>query len=67
VFVGRLRKGLEQFNETHREFGAGTVSVGLAESPRDGDSVPALLGAADAALYAAKGAGRNLVRAAGEA
>jgi len=66
IFVNRLRGGLEDFADKHPEFGHGTLSVGLAEATRDGDSVTALLAAADAALYAAKGAGRNLVRAAGE-
>jgi len=66
VFVGRLRDGLEEFSRTHPEFGQATVSIGLAEAPRDGESIRALLAAADAALYAAKGSGRNLVRAVGE-
>ncbi len=66
IFVTRLREGLAEFSRHHPEFGQTSISVGLAEAPRDGDSVPSLLAAADAALYAAKGAGRNLVRAVGE-
>jgi diguanylate cyclase (GGDEF)-like protein len=38
-----------------------TLSLGLAVSPEDGQSAPALLAAADAALYAAKAGGRNRV------
>ncbi len=38
-----------------------TVSVGIACSPRDGTNSDALLHAADAALYRAKGRGRNRV------
>jgi len=36
-----------------------TASVGIAVFPDDGDNVEALLGAADAAMYRAKQAGRN--------
>lgn len=39
-----------------------TCSVGVASFPGDGTSVDQLLGAADRALYAAKGDGRNCVR-----
>lgn len=44
------------------EAGRVTISVGLAVFPDDGDALPALIDAADAALFAAKGAGRNAVR-----
>ena len=47
--------------------GMATVSVGLASAfPRAGDAPDALFAAADAALYAAKNAGRNRVRAAAQ-
>jgi len=67
VFADRFRAGLGKFTELHPEFGVATVSVGLAEAPSDGDNLPALLAAADAALYRAKGGGRNLVEAASSA
>lgn len=38
-----------------------TVSIGVAAFPRHGDSPDAVLAAADAVLYEAKGAGRNRV------
>jgi diguanylate cyclase (GGDEF)-like protein len=41
-----------------------TVSVGVAVYPEDADDASSLLAAADSALYAAKRAGRNTVRAA---
>jgi diguanylate cyclase (GGDEF)-like protein len=45
------------------EAGHVTISVGLAAFPEDGEDLPALIDAADAALFAAKRAGRNAVRA----
>jgi diguanylate cyclase (GGDEF)-like protein len=41
-----------------------TISVGVACHPEHGTSIPALVAAADAALYAAKAAGKNQVRSA---
>jgi diguanylate cyclase (GGDEF)-like protein len=38
-----------------------TISLGVAASPRHGTTAPALLRAADAALYQAKGMGRDRV------
>ena len=42
-----------------------TASFGVAVYPDDGESVPALLRAADAALYASKRAGRNRITTGG--
>ena len=41
-----------------------TISQGLAEFPKHGTTMEQLIAAADGALYAAKGAGRNCVRVA---
>ncbi|MDN5751459.1 MAG: hypothetical protein L0H64_23660, partial [Pseudonocardia sp.] len=43
-----------------------SVSVGGATVPTDGTTLDAVLHAADASLYVAKGAGRNVVRIAAE-
>lgn len=43
-----------------------TISQGLAEWPTHGRTIEQIIAAADGALYAAKGAGRNCVRVAGE-
>lgn len=66
VFVQRLQRGLQEFSAEHPEFGHSTVSIGLAETPRHGATVADLLAAADSAMYAAKRAGRDSVRTAGE-
>jgi diguanylate cyclase (GGDEF)-like protein len=44
------------------EAGRVTISIGIAVFPEDGGDLGALVDAADAALYAAKRAGRNAVR-----
>lgn len=62
----RLRDLVASAHFAHRERqpdGKLTISGGVATWPGDGDDVAALLGCADAALYAAKRAGRNRVLA----
>ena len=59
----RLRAAIEA---TPFDIGSGkaigiTVSIGLAACPHDADNGPALVAAADTALYAAKEGGRNRV------
>jgi diguanylate cyclase (GGDEF)-like protein len=55
----RTRVAAEQF-----EGGAMTVSIGAAEYPAHGDTPEELIASADAAMYDAKGAGRDRVEAA---
>ena len=64
VFVGRVQASLREMEETNPEFGACTLSMGIAESPRHGTTVSSLLAAADTALYKAKRGGRNTVEVA---
>jgi diguanylate cyclase (GGDEF)-like protein len=64
VFVGRVQTSLRDMERTSPEFGACTLSMGVAESPRHGTTVSSLLAAADTALYKAKRAGRNIVEVA---
>ncbi len=45
----------------HQPLGALTISLGVAAFPETAAAVPAVLAAADAALYAAKNSGRNRV------
>lgn len=59
--VGRLQRGRGGGGEVVQV----TVSIGVADS-RVGDSPQAVIKAADQALYAAKDAGRNCVRAHGQ-
>ncbi len=60
-----LRAAVEQANVPHgaSEAGRVTISIGIGVFPEDGRELGALIDAADAALYAAKRAGRNAVRA----
>jgi diguanylate cyclase (GGDEF)-like protein len=60
----KLRAAVEAAAIPHGASDAGrvTISVGVAVFPADGAELPALIDAADAALYAAKRAGRNVVR-----
>lgn len=64
VFVSRLQAGMTRLTEQHPEFGVVTLSVGLAEAPRNGTTTAALMAAADAALYSAKRKGRNIAEVA---
>jgi diguanylate cyclase (GGDEF)-like protein len=66
VFVGRVQASLDQIASQHPEFGQCTLSIGVAEAPRHGSTVGALLAAADTALYRAKRGGRNTVEVADE-
>lgn len=61
----KLRAAVEAAAIPHGASGTGcvTVSVGVALFPDDGGDLGALIDAADSALYAAKRAGRNVVRA----
>jgi two-component system, cell cycle response regulator len=63
----RLRAVIEALALPHPAGGVVTVSVGVAGPAEGGDSVEELVGAADAALYAAKSRGRNRVELAGTA
>jgi diguanylate cyclase (GGDEF)-like protein len=60
----KLRAAVEQAALPHpaSETGRVTISVGVAVFPEDGRDLGALVDAADAALFAAKRAGRNVVR-----
>ena len=52
----RLRKRIAEEKFAHRQV---TISLGVAQYPAHGESVDAVIAAADAALYDAKGEGRN--------
>jgi diguanylate cyclase (GGDEF)-like protein len=58
-----FRKALKAAPVVHagEMLGPVTISIGVAEAPRDGSSPQAVVAAADAALYRAKAAGRDRV------
>lgn len=60
VASGRSRRTFER--DAGESFHV-TVSAGVAEAPRDGASVEALLKVADERLYWAKAQGRNRIEA----
>ena len=64
VFVARVQSSLREIEKTNPEFGACTLSMGIAESPHHGTTVSSVLAAADNALYRAKRGGRNTVEVA---
>ena len=64
VFVARVQASLRELEKTNPEFGACTLSMGIAESPDHGTTVSSVLAAADNALYRAKRGGRNTVEVA---
>jgi diguanylate cyclase (GGDEF)-like protein len=64
VFVARVQASLREIEKTNPEFGACTLSMGVAESPEHGTTVSSVLAAADNALYRAKRGGRNTVEVA---
>lgn len=61
VVAERIRSAAENSTAEHDY----TVSIGVAGNHADDSAVDAILNRADTALYAAKAAGRNCVRAAG--
>jgi len=61
VVAERLRRAMETAGELDESLPAVTISVGIATREKQRDAAE-LLAAADAALYAAKGEGRNRVR-----
>jgi diguanylate cyclase (GGDEF)-like protein len=58
-----VRKAVEDLvlRPSGKDVGGITISIGLAQFPRHGTTVEALLLAADKALYEAKNSGRNKV------
>ena len=64
VFVARVQASLREIEKINPEFGACTLSMGVAESPEHGTTVSSVLAAADNALYRAKRGGRNTVEVA---
>jgi len=65
-FVERVLNAFADLVAEYPEFGQGSLSIGIAEAPRDGLTPAAVLAAADAALYAAKRQGGAAVITAGD-
>jgi two-component system cell cycle response regulator len=62
VVAERIRRAVESLSDTAAgQSGPITVSVGVAQFPRDGKTATELLQAADRAVYQAKAFGRNRV------
>ncbi|HEC19518.1 MAG TPA: diguanylate cyclase [Gammaproteobacteria bacterium] len=60
VLAERLRKAVEALDIQYEGNSIPvTISIGIAMQPQDGDTLDALLAAADERLYTAKNAGRN--------
>ncbi len=66
-FVQRIVTAFGDLIIENPEFGQGSLSIGIAEAPRDGLTPAAVVAAADAALYTAKRNGGAMVVTAGEA
>jgi diguanylate cyclase (GGDEF)-like protein len=64
-FVQRVQAGFLDLVREYPEFGQGSLSMGMAEAPRDGLTPAGVLAAADAALYTAKRRGGDTVVTAG--
>lgn len=65
-FVQRILTAFAGLIVANPEFGQSSLSIGIAEAPRDGLTPAAVVAAADAALYAAKRSGGATVVTAGE-
>lgn len=65
-FVQRVVTAFADLLVDNPEFGQGSLSIGIAEAPRDGLTPAAVVAAADAALYTAKRKGGAMVVTAGD-
>lgn len=67
ILAVRVREQVSQMDVSFKgsSLGKVTTSIGVAEFPKHGPTVENLIAAADAALYQAKGNGRNRVETAG--
>jgi len=67
AFISRVQRSVSAVEQSHPEFGRPSLSMGIAEAPRHGDTPSNLLAGADSALYRAKRGGRNAVAIAEDA